>query len=528
MHLKANSPAVAHHGKTLIGFNWIGGREVEGDLPSFDARSAVDSRDIVGIFPACGERDVEKAARAGAAAFRAWSRTPAAARAAVIGRIGDLLGKHQHKVAAVITREVGKVPADALAEVREAVDLCRLIQGEDWRLGDQAVPVPAPGLVSTVQRRPLGVVGILAGSYSPLAQPMRHLLPAILCGNTVVWKPSEFAPTTAYLLVRCMMDAGLAPGVVNVVNGKGHGGCGKHLVAGLDKGLFQKFCFTGSRAVGRMVGEVAGRNLVPAGLELGGKNTMVVMPGGRLEEAAATAVHGAFAAAGQRGAALGNIILHKDVAAEFKERFLAGVDGLAQGNPISHPEVDLGPMISVRLAKGFEEHWETGRSDGARLLRGGARWTEENRTGLVQGFISKGSYMQPCVWDEVTPEMKLFPAQVFGPTVNLCTVDSFDQAVEWANSIPEALSASLFAGDPDLTWRFARELEAGLITINREVSAAEANQAFGRTGWNGLREVDGFTRCHAVHEDALAVPAQAVPEFGGKPIRYEPSHWDRL
>ena len=218
MHLKMNSPAVAHHGKTVIGFNWIGGKETEGDLPSFDSRSAVDSRDTVGIFPECGERDVERAAKAAAAAFRTWSAVPAPARGAVIARIGENLAQHKEKLAAVITREVGKPPREALAEVQEAIDTCATFQGEGRRLNGETTPSELADRELATYRRPLGVCGILAANSFPLAGPAWKIIPAILCGNTVVWKPSEDAPTIAYLFVRCMMDAGLPPGVVNVVN----------------------------------------------------------------------------------------------------------------------------------------------------------------------------------------------------------------------------------------------------------------------------------------------------------------------
>jgi aldehyde dehydrogenase (NAD+) len=528
MHLKMNSPAVAHHGKTVIGFNWIGGKELEGDLPSFDAKSAVDSRDTVGIFPECGERDVEKAAKAAAAAFRAWSALPGPARGAVIGRIGEILAKHKEKLAAVITREVGKPPQEALAEVQETIDLCRFFQGEGQRLGE-------PGCCEDghSHRRPLGVCAILAGNSSPLASPCWKLIPALLYGNTVIWKPSVNAPTTAYLLVRCMMDAGLAPGVVNVVNGKGRAGCGKFFVAGIDKGFYQKFCFTGSTAMGRTIGELAGRNLLVPSLELGGKNPMLVMPDCDLDRAVQAALHGAFGCAGQRRAALANLILHQDVAAAFKVKFLPAVAAMAVGNPVTDPEVFYGPMINARFAKGFEEHWAMGREDGATLLCGGARWTEENRTAQVRGFIAKGFYMQPCVWDDVTPDMKLFQTEVFGPTVNLSTVDSFDQALAYANGTPYGLAGAIHTENREWIERFKRESNAGTISIN-DARGAEAHLPFGGTGWsgNGAFETgrgaeDGYTRWHAVHDHAEPeLQAQAMDGAGVHP--YEASHWDRL
>jgi aldehyde dehydrogenase (NAD+) len=533
MHLKANSPAVASHGKTVIGFNWIAGKEVEGDLPSFDAKSAVDSRDTVGIFPECGERDVDKAAKAAAAAFKFWSVTPAPVRGELIGRIGEALAKHKEKLAAVITREIGKPPRAALAEVQEAIDICRFFQSEGWRQHERTVPSGRPGQAHVSHRRPLGVCAIMAGNSSPLAAPCWKLIPSILYGNTVVWKPSVNAPTTAYLLVRCMMDAGLPPGVVNVVNGKGRAGCGKFFVAGIDKGFYQKFSFTGSTAMGRVIGELAGRNLILPSLELGGKNPLVVMPDCDLDLAVQGALQGAFASAGQSRTALANIILHEDVARDFKARFLAAVDAMETGNPVTDPDVFYGPMINARFAKSFEEHWALGQEDGAKLVRGGARWTEDNRTERVKGFVGKGVYMQPCVWDEVTPGMKLFQTEVFGPTVNLATVASFDEALAASNGTPYGLTSGIHTENREWIDRFKRESSAGMVSING-ACGAETHLPFGGTGWsgNGTSEggrwtIDGYTRWHTVNDDPQG-RLQPVPATPDPAIKYELSHWDRL
>jgi aldehyde dehydrogenase (NAD+) len=511
MYTKANAPAVAHHGRTVIGFNWIGGKEVEGDLPSFDARSAVDSRDTVGIFPECGERDVERAARAATAALGPWSGLPAPARGEVIGRIGGALAAHQGKVAAVITRELGWPAKAAQGEVREALEACARFR--------EAARRPPEG-DRRRRLRPLGVCALLSGAGSPLAAPAWKLMAALACGDTVVWKPSASAPTTAYLLVRCLMDAGLAPGVVNVVNGRGRGACGKALLAGIGKGLFQKVAFCGAPSVGRAVAEQAGRALVPCALELGGRNPMIVMADADLDRAVAAALEGAFGAPGQRRA-LGNLILDREVAWAFREAFLAGAAELAVGNPVSDPEVASGPVANARCAKVFQEHWELGREDGARLLCGGAAWTEDNRSAQVRGAIAKGSYLQPCVWDEVTPDMRLFRLELAGPSVNLITVDGFDQALAWAQAAPHPAAAFLFGADRDRAGRFLRECRTGSCLVNDGGAAwsgngeAERNDGW-ETGWTRWQRVVG-----AGEEGEPAAPA-------GPRASYEPSRWDTL
>jgi len=271
--------------------------------------------------------------------------------------------------------------------------------------------------------------------------------------------------------------------------------------------------------------------MVPS-LELGGKNPMIVMPDCDLDRAVAGALRSAFASAGQRRVALANLILHRDVAAAFKTRFLAAVEAMAVGNPVTDPEVFYGPMINARFAKGFEEHWAMGLEGGARLLCGGARWTEDNRTEQVKGFITKGFYMQACVWDEVTPEMRLFQTEVFGPTVNLSTVDSFDQALAFANATPYGLAGSIHTENREYIERFKRESSAALCSING-ACAPEAHLPFGGTGWSGNgaceggQRVGGYTRWHSVYDDAEAAPRCTAGDAAGE-FKYEPSHWDKL
>jgi aldehyde dehydrogenase (NAD+) len=536
MHLKENAPSVASHGRTVIGFNWIGGREVEGDLPSFDSRSPIDTRDSVGIFPECGERDVKKAADAAAHAFPAWSGTPAPIRGALVGRIAESLARHKDKIAAIITREVGKPLRESLAEVQETIDLCQFFQGEGRRLSGRILPSELRDKEITVERRSLGVVCVMAGGVFPLSTPAARIIPAILCGNTVVWKASEDAPTTAYLLARCMMDAGLPPGVVNILNGKGRTGCGKHVVAGLDKGFYNKFCFSGATSVGKLIGEVAGRNLVIPSLELSGKNPMVILPDCNLENAVQGALWGAFATAGQRRTSVGNLIIHQDIYEQFKTAFLAAVDAMELGNPISHPEVFYGPLINARFAKSFESHWTAGREDGATLLRGGAKWTDENRTDQVKGAIHKGHFMQPCVWEDVTPAMRLFQNEIHGPTVNLCKVESFDEAMALANGTPYGFSSAIYTEDRTLVERFKREIRAGLTSINNTTSGTEVHVPYGGVGWsgNGTMEggpfvLDSYTRWHAINEDTSRTlqRAQIETDYQIK-HKYDASHWDKL
>jgi alpha-ketoglutaric semialdehyde dehydrogenase len=356
-------------------------------------------------------------------------------------------------------------------------------------------------------RRPVGVCGILATGSSPLAAPSRKILPAILCGNTVVWKPSDNAPTAAYLLLRAMMEAGLPPGVVNTVNGRGRSGCGKHFLAGIDKGHYQSFSFVGSTALGRTVGEMCGRNLILPSLDLVGKGAMVVMPDADLDRAVQDALHAAFSHAGQRPIGLVNILLHEACVEGFRQRFMESVARLEVGNPLTEPDVAYGPMINARSATAFREHWEKGVKDGATLLSGGGQWTEANRASHVKGDIAHGIYMQPCVWDGVTPDMGLFQNQVLGPTVNLTTFKDFDEALTWSNHTPCGPAISLYTHDHTSIERFKRETRADIANINTTADDPEARLPFTGHGTRpgGQLALDGFTRWQAVCDAPVEV-----------------------
>lgn len=454
MHVKPNHPSQTAAGSTLIGFNLIHGREVEGDLGLIESRSPVDSRDVVGLFPDSGAKDVERAAKAAADAFPGWARLSWGSRCAVARRLGEGLETQLQRLSRILTREAGLVPTEAAAEVRLVIDGCRLLAERKEPLG-----------------RPCGVIGMLSSRTSPLATPLRRILAAIATGNTVVWKPSDGAPTVAYLAMQALHDAGLPAGVVNTVNGKGRGGCGKHFLAGVEKGLFQKFSYSGGSILGRQVGEVCGRSLVPVELEVGGRGCLIVMADADLDLAVEAALADAFRAAGQHAAALGNILLHRPIAARFEELFVAAAASLKVGNPVSHPEVAYGPLLNERFAAGLRGHCESGAQEGARLRLGGLRWDDSNRTELVAGEIAKGAYVQPCVWTDVAPAMALFRDSVPGPTVNLCSVDSFEEALAIANS-GHSLACSLFTGDRDRALAFRSAVRAPLAALNAPMPLA--------------------------------------------------------
>jgi alpha-ketoglutaric semialdehyde dehydrogenase len=535
MQFKPNHPEIAKLGSTLAGSNWIGGKEREGQSGSFEAKSAVDHRDVVGVFPESSVKDVEQAAKAAADAFTKWKSTPAPIRGAIIGRIGRIIEEQKEKLAKVITREIGKTPREAMGEVQEAIDTCQFFQSEGRRLYGQTVPSEMHRKELFTYRRPIGVVGMITAGNFPMAVPSWKIIPAILCGNTVVWKPSEDAPTIAYLFMRAMVDAGLPAGVVNVVNGKGAGGAGQFMIEGIDQGYFQKFSFTGSTVVGRLIGEACGRQLQIPSLELGGKNPMIVMEDADIENAVSGALWAAYGTAGQRCTSLGNLILHEPIAKRFKQAFMDGLAKMEMGNPIEHPGITYGPMMNARFGQRFLEHFEMGKKDGATLLSGGSAWTESNRDARVKGTIAHGTYMQPALWDGVSKDMQLFQNETFGPTVNLVTVKDFDEAMACANGTPYGLSSSIYTQNRSWIESFKSSISAGMSSINNSTTGAEAHLPFGGNGWsgNGTREsgvwvVDAYTKWHAVNDDASGKLqlAQIETNYGEAPS--EKTDWSKL
>lgn len=503
MFLKANSPHASAVGKSVIGFNVINGREIEGDLGMIESRSAADSRDLVGMFPDSGEKDVARAAKAAADALPSWSCAPAAVRLGVLDSLREILTLQQDRLARVIVREVGFTGAAARWEVQMSIEACRLLASD----------APAQGTAGArgAGHRPAGVCGLLASGRFPLALPAEAILGALLRGNTVLWKPSDSAPTIAYLLMQALMDAGLPPGVVNTVNGRGRAACGKHFLAAVAKGSCQGLRFAGSRGLARSLGEACAGYMLPARLEAAAPESLIVMPDADLDLAVREVTATAFGGAGRPLGDLRNILLHEACAADFKGKLLAALERLEQGNPTTHPDAAIGPLLSTRSAAAFREHWESGRGSGATLLAGGEAWTEANRTERVRGHVANGAYLQPCVWDGVTPAMGLFQEVVPGPTVNLVPVKDFEEALACANAATRGPSASLYTGSRPWIGRFLSECRARLLRLNGGGAPQASGPDAADLGWCSRRQI--------VVGDAGGEPEATVAAAGTPPAR---------
>jgi aldehyde dehydrogenase (NAD+) len=485
----------------------IGGKEVGSDK-SFESRSSPNLGDVLGSFPEASREQVREACLVARQAFVTWRDTPAPVRGDLIGKIGKALEREKESLSRLVTREMGKTLKEARGSVQEAIDTCHFFQSEGRRLYGQTVPSEMHNKELNTYRRPLGVVGIVTAGNFPIAVPRWKIIPALVTGNTVVWKPSEDAPAVAYAFMKLMQEAGLPSGVVNLVFGGGKEAAGEFLVEMMDEGLLDKFAFTGSTAVGRLIGEVAGRNLLHPTLELGGKNPLVVMRDADLDNAVAGALWASFGTGGQRCTSAGNLIIDEPVYDSFRHKFLEGAQRLKIGNPVKHEDVVYGPFINGRFYERWLEHYDWGRLEGATLLYGDGRISEESKPDGFVGEPSEAYYGWPTVWEGVRPGMQQFQEEIFGPTINLVKVDGIDEAVHTANAVDYGLSSAIYTMSREWAYLFKDKIQAGMTSINNSTTGAEAHMPFGgvKGSGNGTREsgiwvIDNYTYWHGVNDD---------------------------
>jgi len=497
------------HGKPMIkGYNIINGQlTLASDGATFASTNPAILADTLGEFPLSTKADVNAALDAAHAAFPGWAATPAPTRGQIIGNMGRLLMEHKDAIVALETREIGKTLKEAAGSVQEAIDTCHFFQSEGRRLYGQTVNSELPDKELFTYRRPLGVCGIINACNFPAAVPFWKMIPAIMCGNTCVWKSPQDAPLLSFALARIMHESGLPDGVINLVHGKGST-TGQYLVDAVDEGRVNKISFTGSTAVGKMIGEVCGRNLVSASLELGGKNPLVVMPSANIDNAVEGAYWGGFGTAGQRCTSLGNLILHKDIYDEFMEKFMAKVKSTKIGDSLHQEGVLYGPMLSEKYAKDFLTGVEMCNASGARQIWGKGRITNDNKPENFLGDATEGVFMWPHVFDNVTEGMECFNEEVFGPAVTICKADDFEHGLHLANASPYGLSSAIYTNDRLEAYRFKTGIKAGMTGINNSTTGAEAHLPLGgvKGSGNGTREsgiwvIEAYSYWHAVNDE---------------------------
>jgi acyl-CoA reductase-like NAD-dependent aldehyde dehydrogenase len=447
------------------------------------------------------------AARAARRAQGGWSRVPAPVRGRVVAEIGRLVEANKEALARLVSREVGKPYAESLGEVQEIIDTCDFFIGEGRRLYGETVPSEMHDKALFTFRMPVGVMAVITAGNFPVAVPSWYLVPALLCGNTVVWKPAEYSAAIATALYECFVQGGLPDGALNLVLADGAATFGG-LSTALDEGLVQKVGFTGSSEVGARIGELCGRHVQSACLELGGKNPMVVMADADLELAVEGALFSGFGTAGQRCTSLGTAIVHDSVHEEFVARLARRVETAAVGDPFS--DVLYGPMLDRRFADRFDDYLERLIAPHHRLLgsTGTGRITSSNPRAGFLGDPDAGVFCHPTIVDGVLAGDELAVTETFGPMVGVAGFGELEDAIALANRSGYGLSSAIYTRSPEAVFAFHNTISAGMVSVNNSTSGAEAHLPFGGNGrsGNGSRQsgrwvLDQVTRWQSLNWD---------------------------
>jgi acyl-CoA reductase-like NAD-dependent aldehyde dehydrogenase len=459
--------------------NYIGGEWRE----SVSGETFVDTNpahpgETLGRFQKSTAADADAAIRAAQAALPAWRATPAPARGEIVLRAALLLEQRLEELARLMTREMGKPLKEARGDVQTAIDFGKYVAGEGRRAEGETVPSALPDKMCLTVRQPLGVVGIITPWNFPIAIPAWKTFPALVAGNTVVLKPASDTPLLATKLVETLADAGLPPGVLNLVTGPG-GTLGDALVTDPRVAMIS---LTGSTEVGRRVAELCGRDLRRCSLELGGKNAIIILDDANLEEAVAGVSWGAFGTTGQRCTATSRVIVQRGALKEFNERIVAAAERLRVGDGLE-PETEMGPLVNAGRVRAVHEYTEIGKQEGAQLLTGGHPYSG--------GPLAAGAFYAPTVFSEVKPEMRIAREEIFGPVLSVIPVESYEEAIQVANSTEYGLSCAMYTEDMRKVFRAMRDIQAGLIYFNAPTTGAEPHLPFGgvKNSGNGHREL---------------------------------------
>ena len=477
--------------KNFINGEWVAPRSGKTHLN----RNPANTDEVVGEFPLSTQADVDAAVAAAGEAYKTWRLVPAPKRAEILFRAAELLVKRKENCSRDMTCEMGKILAETRGDVQEAIDMTYYMAGEGRRLFGQTTPSELPNKFAMSVRQPIGVCGMITPWNFPMAIPSWKMMPALICGNTVVLKPAEDTSLSSYQLVEIMAEAGVPPGVVNLVSGDGPGAgapLAKH------NGV-PVVSFTGSTATGRIIAETCAPDFKHYSLEMGGKNIILVMEDANLDLAVDGTIWGGFGTSGQRCTAASRIGVHKSIYKEFVGRVVERTRKLKVGNGLD-PTVEMGPVINEQQVQTVMNYVEIGKKEGAKLLAGGHR--------LDKGEHAKGWFHEPTVFGDCDPKMRVAQEEIFGPVVSVIPIDSLEQGIEVANGVPYGLSASIYTRNVNGAFAAIRDLYTGIVYVNAPTIGAETHLPFGgtkQTG-NGHREaavaaIDFFTEWKSVYID---------------------------
>jgi len=463
----------------------------------FVSLNPADTREVIAEAPRSGRTDVDRAVAAASVAAQPWRLLPAPRRGEILFRAGELLRRHKQRLGELVTREMGKVVAEGLGDVQEAIDIAFYMAGEGRRLQGETIPSELPDKDCKSVREPLGVVALVTPWNFPIAIPAWKLCAALVSGNSVVLKPSSQTPACAAALVAILVEAGMPAGVVNLVCGPGEE-VGEYLLThpGVDAASF-----TGSCAAGERLERLLAGLHRPLALEMGGKNAIIVMDDADLELALEGALWGGFGTSGQRCTAASRLIVHQGVYDRYVSLLVERASRLRLGSGLD-ASTHVGPLVNASQGERVLDYIRIGRAEGAHLEAGGRR--------VEDGPLAHGFFIAPTVFSGVTPAMRIAREEIFGPVVSVIPCESLDDAIAIANNIPFGLSSAIYSRDVNTTARAERELSSGIVYVNASTIGAEVQLPFG--GWrhsgSGHPEaggrggaIDFFTRVKVIYRD---------------------------
>jgi len=435
------------------------------------------NREVLSLFPKSSSEDVKKAVDAAAAAFKEWRLTPAPKRGEIIFRAGQLLTERKETYAKEMTQEMGKVLNEARGDVQEAIDMTMFVAGEGRRMLGDTTPSELPDKFCMSVRMPIGIIGCITPWNFPMAIPSWKVMPALVAGNSVVFKPARYTPKSAYNMIKALEDAGIPKGVVNLVYGFG-GQVGNPLI---DDERIGMISFTGSTEIGTALQEKCPKTHKRVSCEMGGKNAIIVLEDADIDLAIDGIIWSAFGTTGQRCTAASRIIVQNPVRDVLQKRLIARTEALKLGNGLD-PSTDVGPVVNEEQVHKIHEYTQIGIQEGAKLLCGGEIAGE--------GELSKGFFYKPTIFGDVSPGMRIAQEEIFGPTTAIITVDTLEEAIEVNNNTQFGLSTSVYTRDVNKAFVAMRDIYTGLVYINAGTIGAEVHIPFGGTRGtgNGHRE----------------------------------------
>jgi acyl-CoA reductase-like NAD-dependent aldehyde dehydrogenase len=475
--------------QNFIGGEWRSARSGE----TFADTNPAHTSDVIGYFQKSSPADLEDAVAAALKAQPGWAATPVPERGEILFRTSSILERRKEELAALMTREMGKILREARGDVQVAIDVAKYIAGEGRRSEGQTIPSAQPDKFNMTIRQPLGLVGIITPWNFPMAIPAWKTFPALLAGNAVILKPASDTPLLALMLAECLAEAGLPPGVLNVITGPG-GSLGDALAS---HPRINMISLTGSTEVGRRVAEICGRDLRRCALELGGKNAVIVLEDADLALAAECVITGAFGTTGQRCTATSRVIVQRSVLQAFTDRVVAAAGHLRVGDGLD-PQTEMGPLVNMGRVRAVHDYTEVGKIEGAKLVLGG--------NPLRDGEYAGGAFYAPTIFTNVGPSMRIAREEIFGPFLSIMPVNTYEEAIQVANSTEYGLSTSIFTENTRLTFRAMRDIQSGLVYFNAPTAGSEIHLPFGgvKASGNGHRElgphaVDEFSETKSVY-----------------------------